>query len=136
MNLRDDRTWTSLMPPELQDVRDPKQRKILVYCFIVAGLLSVLTTIAVGGIVFGCAAVKESCDVIHVADDVCHVVAVKNASGQTVTLPVAEDDIRTLAARAAARNGVQLPPGAQGAPTSFSTASAAPSSSAAPVGSR
>ena len=136
MTLRDDRTWTSLMPPELQDVRDPKQRKILTACFLAAGLLSILTTIAVGGIVFGCAAVKESCDIIHVADNVCHVVAVKNASGQTVTLPVAEEDIRTLAARAAARNGVKLQPDGQTAPTSFSSASAAPSSSAAPAGSR
>ena len=142
MSDRADQIWFSIMPPEVHAVTDKSRRLLLTACLVGAILLSMLATVAVGGLVFGCAPAKAiagpACEVIHAADTACHLIAVTNAAGETVLIPVAAEDLRAVAARAAARHGVQLapssgPPGGSPAGVSFAPAPAPSSSSPRPT---
>lgn len=111
-----DRTWISLMPPEVAHVRSPLQRGLLTLALFAACVLTVATVITVGGLVFGCTPARQVCTVVHAADDVCHAIEFVDASGRVVTVPLGADEIRALAEHAAARAGVQIAPQGVGRP--------------------
>lgn len=54
----------------------------------------------------GCAYAKPACQVIHVADQTCHVLELKDSTGKTQQVPVSASDLEGLARDVSLRNAL------------------------------